>query len=285
MKQSFVRHQDLLSFLVIISGVIILSSSCNKSSSYQSDHDHKAYHAIHYIPEPIHIDPSQIETVKNIDENRKAFIASFLPLIQSANQSILNQRNLMKEILNDVNSEGSLNPKNMTAINTLLFYYRLAAIDSAHSGSNKHIMNSIDSLMLRIDVIPAKIAMAQAIIESGWGSSRFCHLANNYFGVHCYSKGCGVKPQHDQTSNFEVKKYHSKLDAIKDYLRILNTGFAYVKLRKTRANARVNGEQVSPEQLAETLGSYSEKGNTYIDLIKDIMHNYVPENMDELLKE
>jgi len=284
MKQSFVRHQYPLSFLVIISGMIILCSSCNKSSSYQSDHDHKAYHAIHNVPEPVHIDPSQIETVKNIDDKRKAFIANFLPLIQSANQSILNQRNLLGEILDDVTEEGHLNLKNLTAINTLLFYYRLAAIDSAYS-NKKHIMNSIDSLMLRIDVIPAKIVMAQAIIESGWGSSRFCHLANNYFGVHCYSKGCGVKPQHDQTSNFEVKKYHSKLDAIKDYLRILNTGFAYVKLRKTRANARVKGEQVSPELLAETLGSYSEKGNTYIDLVKDIMHNYVPENMDELLKE
>ena len=285
MKQYFVRHHYLLSYLIIISGVIILCSSCNKSSSYQSDHDHKAYHLIHNMPEPIHIDPSQIESVKNIDDNRKAFIANFLPLIQSANQSILNQRHLLENILDDVNSEGILNPKNLTAINTLLFYYRLAAIDTVHSRNKKYISISVDSLMLRIDVIPAKLVMSQAIIESGWGSSRFCHLANNYFGVHCYSKGCGVKPQHDQTSNFEVKKYHSKLDAIKDYLRTLNTGFAYVKLRKTRANARAKGDMVSPEQLAETLGSYSEKGNTYIDLIKDIMHNYLPENIDELLKE
>jgi len=285
MKQYFVRRLYKLSFLAIVSGLIIFNISCKKLSSYQSHHDHQAYNAIHNIPEPIYIDPSQIQTVKSIDESRKAFIANFLPLIHSANQSILIQRELIEGIRDDVSKEGRLNAKNMTAINTMLFYYRLSAIDTVNSTKAKYVNKSLDSLSLRADIIPPKLVIAQAIIESGWGSSRFCLLANNYFGVHCYSKGCGVRPKGDQSSDFEVKKYHSKLDAIKDYLRILNTGFAYVKLRNIRAEERSSAQSVDPYKLSETLGSYSEKGNAYITLIKDIMQNYVPANTDELLRD
>ena len=48
----------------------------------------------------------------------------------------------------------------------------------------------------RIHGVPASIALAQAILESGWGQSELAKKANNYFGIKCsavaspYQNGC-----------------------------------------------------------------------------------------------
>lgn len=285
MKKFFVRHCYSLFAAILITGMSISFHACQKTSvKSQAHHDHQAYHVIHNMPAPVHIAPDQIHTLKNIDEKRKAFIANFLPLIQSANTGILNQRQMLDEIRDYVDSKGGLNTQYLTSLNTLLNYYRLSAVDTAHVSDQKFIAKNIDDLELMVDIIPVKLVMAQAIIESGWGTSRFSGEINNYFGVHCYSRGCGVKPGSGSDANFEVKRYPGKLDAIKDYLHILNTGHAYGKLRLSRAEARSKGQEPDPFVLAESLGSYSEKGNTYIDLIKNIMQNYIPENTAALLQ-
>jgi flagellum-specific peptidoglycan hydrolase FlgJ len=37
--------------------------------------------------------------------------------------------------------------------------------------------------------VPASVTIAQAILESYWGSSRLAHDANNYFGIKAQTKG------------------------------------------------------------------------------------------------
>lgn len=271
--------------LVIIVLIIIALAACKKSSSrFQSHHDHQAYQAIHHIPEPVHLSPGQIHAVKDLDEGQRSFIANFLPLIHAANLGILAQRQLLSAISKDFENKGMLDAENFTALNVLLLHYRLSVIDTSHSSDKGYIAGCLDSLYLRVDVVPERLVLAQAIVESGWGSSRFCSLANNYFGVHCYSKGCGVKPKDSPETGFEVKKYHSKLDAIRDYLRIINTGFAYEKLREQRAKSRSQGKKADPYELAGYLGRYSTEGSNYIVLLKDIMQDYIPEDLDGLLE-
>ena len=41
----------------------------------------------------------------------------------------------------------------------------------------------------KIHNIPASITIAQAILESSWGTSRLATEANNYFGIKCWCKG------------------------------------------------------------------------------------------------
>ncbi|GIR13685.1 MAG: hypothetical protein CM15mP23_22600 [Cryomorphaceae bacterium] len=43
-------------------------------------------------------------------------------------------------------------------------------------------------LLLRLKTHPTSIVLAQAAIESGWGTSRFYNEANNIFGVWSYSE-------------------------------------------------------------------------------------------------
>ena len=152
-------------------------------------------------------------------------------------------------------------------------------------GNNDRIVNRIDSLIDRVDIIPIKLVMAQAIIESGWGTSRFAKEGNNYFGIHCFTKGCGMKPVGIAHSDFEVKVFSSVTDAIKSYLHILNTGYAYKNLRKIRANFREQGKKPDPLQLALGLGQYSQIGDKYASIIKNVIYDYLPKDISALMVE
>jgi len=55
-------------------------------------------------------------------------------------------------------------------------------------------------LLMRVDVIPPSLAMAQAADESGWGTSRFARQGNALFGQ--WSWGKGLKPTEQRTSEF-----------------------------------------------------------------------------------
>ena len=73
--------------------------------------------------------------------------------------------------------------------------------------------------------------LAQASLESAWGTSRFAVEGNNFFGQHCFSKGCGIKARGDK--RVEVAKFASVFDSIQSYYRNLNTGNAYKEIKKT----------------------------------------------------
>jgi len=144
------------------------------------------------------------------------------------------------------------------------------------------IHTNIIQLLERVDIVPLKLVTAQACAESEWGRSRFAKEANNYFGVHCYQKGCGIAPKGVVNSSFEVKKYDSAEKAIEDYLLIINNGRAYRELRERRAKMRSKEEAPNALNLVNGLLSYSEKGQEYIDLLKGIMVNTLPKNLNEI---
>ena len=64
-------------------------------------------------------------------------------------------------------------------------------------------------LLLRLKTHPTSIVLAQAAIESGWGTSRFYKEANNVFGVWSYSENePRIKAMEDREGkSVYVKKY------------------------------------------------------------------------------
>ena len=55
----------------------------------------------------------------------------------------------------------------------------LYAIDDT---DNQDMDQLYQELMFRVDSIPVTLALAQAIVESGWGTSRFARQGNALFG-------------------------------------------------------------------------------------------------------
>ena len=84
---------------------------------------------------------------------------------------------------------------------------------------------------------PKELIIAQAILESGYGTSRFAHEANNLFGIRTWSEDTPhVKPvtHHNEWHGWGVKAYQTKCHSAFDLVRILNDLHFYQKLRDAR---------------------------------------------------
>jgi flagellum-specific peptidoglycan hydrolase FlgJ len=83
--------------------------------------------------------------------------------------------------------------------------------------------------------VPDELIIAQAIIESNAGLSRFAREGNNLFGIRVWNKDKGMLPHgYGDNLSWRVKSYPTKCASVRDYLKILNTKGAYTEFRKIR---------------------------------------------------
>lgn len=128
----------------------------------------------------------------------------------------------------------------------------------------------ITTLRRRIDVIPASMVLAQAALESGWGTSRFARDANNLFGIRTYDPDTpGLEPE--KADGFKVVKYADLGDGMRHYMLNLNTHPAYLDFRRARQQMREQGRDPDARHLATRLTQYSEIPKTYGNLIHQII--------------
>lgn len=123
----------------------------------------------------------------------------------------------------------------------------------------EYAVPSNEELLLALKPHPRSIAMAQAAMESGWGTSRFFVQANNIFGVWSFNENepriAAGEKRGDKT--IWVKKYVSIEDSVRDYYRVLAKGRAFVEFRLLKM------ETGDPYALVKKLDRYSEKGAAY----------------------
>ncbi len=127
-------------------------------------------------------------------------------------------------------------------------------------------------LLKRTDIIPFSMLASQAILESAWGTSRFAKEGNNYFGIWCFQKGCGMVPKRrDKGAHHEVRSFVNIREGMKMYINILNTKPAFQPFRDLRYQQRQNLEPLSSSILVNGLKKYSAKGTEYFDLVRTII--------------
>ena len=130
----------------------------------------------------------------------------------------------------------------------------------------------INELILRVDVIPVSLALAQAANESAWGTSRFALEGNNVFGQWCYKKGCGIVPAERRSgATHEVKSFTSVEQSVQAYILNINSHPSYRYLREVRAVMRERQGKLDPMGLAYGLDRYSERGNNYVDEVRNLI--------------
>lgn len=129
-----------------------------------------------------------------------------------------------------------------------------------------------DKLLLRLDRIPTSMVLAQAALESAWGTSRFLQEGNNLFGQWCFTKGCGITPgERGADAKHEVKRFTSVEESLHQYFRNINSHSAYQPVRNIRAQARKAGKPLSGLAMINGLSKYSAKGQAYIDELRSII--------------
>ncbi|MDP7546791.1 MAG: glucosaminidase domain-containing protein, partial [Alphaproteobacteria bacterium] len=106
----------------------------------------------------------------------------------------------------------------------------------------------LETLRRRVDIIPASLVLAQAALESGWGTSRFALEGNNLFGMRHYDPDApGLVPA--AAKGFKVTLFDTLGDGIAAYMHNLNTHAAYRQLRQARAAMRRAGKRLSGPDL------------------------------------
>ena len=124
--------------------------------------------------------------------------------------------------------------------------------------------NTSYELLLCLKEQPNSIIIAQAAIESGWGTSRFFLEGNNLFGIHTYNNDVS-KLEANNSSLVYVKKYNTISESISHYLRTLAKGYAYENYRINRL------KDTSSIELIQALMMYSERRELYVKDLEAII--------------
>ena len=84
--------------------------------------------------------------------------------------------------------------------------------------------------------VPKMIIIAMAVLETGYGKSRFAIEGNNLFGYRTWDPSAPqMKPKELPDAEFGVKKYKTKCDSVKDMIRNVNEYHVYEAYRIERA--------------------------------------------------
>lgn len=122
-------------------------------------------------------------------------------------------------------------------------------------------------LLTRMRTHPNSIILAQAIVESGWGSSRIFQNANNLFGIWSYNRR---EPRIKATYNRNgqpvyLRKYNDISESIIDYFQTVGRSRPYRRFRK----ARETSDDVT--ELLPYLIYYSERREEYVAQLRTII--------------
>ncbi|GAB4355445.1 MAG: glucosaminidase domain-containing protein [Gammaproteobacteria bacterium] len=201
-------------------------------------------------------------------EKKALFLRTLLPLVLIEQNRIREQR---QKVLDWIGRGVPATPE----IEAIARQYRVKGdLDQAQTR---------EELLRRVDIVPASLALAQAAIESGWGTSRFAVSANNLFGVWTYKRSQGLPPMDtDDDSRHAVRVYPSLRRAVRSYFFNINVGHAYEELRRLRAEMRKKNEPLDPLALAAGLIHYSSRGEAYVEEVRRMIRTNRLHQLGEL---
>ena len=196
--------------------------------------------------------PQELRGTRTADADVRvqAFLNVMVPLITQENSRIMADRQRLQSILSATTP---------------------AARDREWLDSKIEQYQARDArdLLKRMDIIPASLVLAQAAIESGWGTDRLAQQHNSFFGQKAWTpRGTARGAQGERYASFE-----SPTHSVRSYMRNLNTHRAYQQFRDTRANMRARGRAPRGFELAATLTSYSTRGTDYTRQVQALIRS------------
>ena len=183
------------------------------------------------------------------------FIGTVLPLILASNEEILQRRMAILR---------AIETSDLESLQRWARLYRL-------SSDGVSIEDISASLLQRADDIPVPIALAQAVVESGWGTSRFARQGNALFGQWAWDKSAGIRPLEASNSRAVVRSFPNLFGSVRAYMHNLNTHSRYQPFRQQRQKMPDSSNAEKALQLVEYLDGYAETGYDYVTKLRSIM--------------
>ena len=180
----------------------------------------------------------------NVKEKKEAFFDYLRPEVEKQNAYLLTLRHYVQTLYRKALADEPLTEEDVARLEWLEEEYR----------------------------VKAELVLVQAANESAWGTSRFARKGYNFFGLWCFSKGCGFVPsRRNDGASHEVAKFDSLSRATYTYMRNLNRHDAYADLREIRSRLRANQIPITGVALAEGLMNYSERGAAYVEELQTMI--------------
>jgi len=195
---------------------------------------------------------------QDVQAKKLDFFGFLLPLVDEENERLLDLRTRLNNIYEYVRWDRVVGHEDRLWLHDVIEEFRIPETDIESEEFWKVALR-------RVDAVPDHLVLAQAANESAWGTSRFAREGNNLFGQWCFRQGCGLVPNdRPEGESYEVARFGSVSESIGSYMHNLNTGRTYKELREIRAEARSQGNEPDPTEMAAGLKSYSERGDDYI---------------------
>ncbi len=203
--------------------------------------------------------PQDMAEIALPNKRKAIFLRYMLPLVLEANQRVREQRHRLQALKRDLESG--------TSVPLVTWQWFLNLADEYQVRADQ-----LDELVRRVDTMPPSLALAQAAIESGWGTSRFALEGNSAFGQWTTEEFEGLVPQErPDGQTYKIRSFERPIDAVHSYLRNLNTHRAYRVFRAKRAALRGPDGSQNALKLIDTLEGYAEDGETYLKLLRRVI--------------
>lgn len=211
--------------------------------------------------------PDTLQELADARAKKRLFISTLLPIVLRSNEMILLTRGRILAIRNKLEEQIPLTRAETKWLATQARKYRV-------SRQRDFRTQDMDILLYKIDVIPPSLALAQAAMETGWGTSRFAQSGNALFGEWVWGEDAdGILPERrEEGKTHKIKKFDHLLESVTSYMTNLNRHPSYEDLRRRRAELRELNIMVTGAALAPALVDYSERGADYVSDILSIIN-------------
>lgn len=179
---------------------------------------------------------------------RQAFISTLVPIIEDIKESIEKDRKRVEIIYEK--DKNLLSDEEKEFLEQKFIAYKV---------KNKNIQD----LLVKMILPPTSLIIAQASLESGWGSSRIAKEGNNLFGMKSSLKDPNRAVKVGKKEYY--KKYETIGDSVADYVMTISRHNAYASLR----SGINNGEGTLA--LVNYLSNYSELKGVYAKRLTQVV--------------
>lgn len=198
--------------------------------------------------------PKSLADVDKLQPNARVetFVKTLLPMVQAENNKILQDRRRLIQDIKILKNGKKLPNEENTWVRGLV---------------EKYGEDNLYELVKKVDIIPPSIALAQAGIESSWGTDPKTISSNAFYGQKSWAKSGGVEGPYGE----RYRAFETPNQSIAAYMTNLNTHNAYDGFRAARAELRKSGQPVVGLQLVPKLVAYTDTGSQYPKKLKSII--------------
>jgi len=206
---------------------------------------------------------------QTVSTKKSLFYRTMLPMVLRVNEQISAERKYL-QVIEEQYREG-LEPcaEDLAWLENLAKRYKVLQEAEPVDLTDEFF----EKIFLRVDTIPASMALGQMAYESGYATSRFAAEGNALFGQWCWGdEGLLPESPREERGNYRIADFPTLIDSIKAYAMNINTHEAYTNFRQARAEQRLEQkEDLDGFSLASTLELYSEKRDEYVETLQGII--------------